>query len=1181
MKIKRLDILGFKSFVDKVSLDFQHGITGVVGPNGCGKSNIIDAIRWVMGEQNARYLRGRAMEDIIFGGSESRKPHGMAQVSVVFDNSAKICPPAYKDYAEIMVTRRLYRNGDSEYLINKTACRLLDITELFMDTGVGARAYSIIEQGKVGMLISAKPEERRTLIEEAAGVTKFKARKKTALRKMDATKQNLVRLGDIIAEVRRQLGSLKRQAQRAEQFREYRGEAKRIELCLAGNRFQELKGEIELLAKQECEQATILERLDARLEDGELQLEERQLQLTVVETELNQAQEKVYHLASETQRVENELTLTARQREHLLKQDQELQAEMNNLAGRLAAMQEEQQQLQQEQDNYAARLETVQQEVAVQEEGLQQSLSQEQEFEAQLENSRRELMELLAEASRMANRRDEIDRRLELEEERRNQLRSDSIRVQEQQQELIEQQRQSESKSQKVREQQVQVAERNRCLHQCRQEKEAQIKGQDAELSELRQQLEKNRSRQESLQEMERNLDGYAEGVRVLLADGQRWDRIAADLFKVDPEYELAVEVALGDRLQAVPLDELGLLDGALQLLQEKRQRATLLLPERTTPEVTFSAGTPLSSLVKAGKGKQALVERLLAGAYLVKTVTDFATAEMPAGLLLIDRQGRSLSWRGTLTGGAEVVDSVGLLRKKRQIEELAGEIATQEEGFKQQQRVLDDLREELLQLEEEQGAIAGEGHRLELQALELAKDLERLQNESSRIVERLDLIRFDQELVEETTVALQREKEELNTDSQQSDSSQRNLEQQTTELQEHLAQLRQQLDGTREELTERRVALAAMQQQQRGGNDTLVRLAKQQQEMEQRSGQLQQRQKLGGVEHQELLVSDERLKVELDLMLDRREEQQKVSLSIRERYEQQRQQLDEFRDQLRGVRSEAEGLRKEVARLQLRHHEFLVDVEAVRQGVLERYRVDLLEHQVPEATEDELERQQRQLQSLQRRIEALGEVNLMAIDEYRELEERYDFLCQQRDDLNQSLGDLQKAINQINRTTRRRFKETFELVNERFKQVFPRLFRGGQAELRLTDEEDLLETGIDIIVQPPGKRLQNVNLLSGGEKALTAVALIFSLFLIKPTPFCVLDEVDAPLDDANIDRFAEMVREMTEQSQFIIITHSKRTMSIVDTMYGVTMQEPGVSKLVSVRINERLDGGGPVAASA
>ncbi|MCK4623232.1 MAG: chromosome segregation protein SMC [Desulfuromonadales bacterium] len=1169
MKIKRLDIIGFKSFVDKVSLDFQQGITGVVGPNGCGKSNIVDAIRWAMGEQNARHLRGRVMEDVIFGGSESRKPHGMAQVSIVFDNSAKVCPPAYKDYAEIMVTRRLYRSGESEYLINKTPCRLLDISELFMDTGVGARAYSIIEQGKVGLLVSAKPEERRMLIEEAAGVTKFKTRKKTALRKMDATKQNLLRLGDIIAEVRRQLGSLKRQAQRAEKFREYRGEAKRIELCLAGNRFQELYREIELLTGQEKEQSTILARLDSRLEEGDLQLEERQLQLTLAETELNQVQERVYQLAAEIQRVENDVLLATRQREHLFNQDQEFQAELESLAERMAGLESENAELQQEKNTFGARLEALQQDVERQEEELRQSLPREQELNSQLEESRRELLELLAEAGRLLNRREEIDRRLAIEAERHEQGQNASIRVREQQQQRLEQQQQLDQHVQHVQEQQQQLVEEAKLLHQRQLEKKATLVGQEAELAKFRQRQEKCRSRQESLQELERNYDGYADGVRTLLAEKRHWTHIVADLLKVDGQYEVAVEMALGERLQTVPVADADGAVEALQLLLERQQRATVLLPLQQQPVVDFSAGTALITLVKAKAGAEGLIASLLAGVFLVDAVAEYFEANLPPGTLLVDSSGNCLNWRGEVTGGATVVDGAGLLRKKRQLAELAKEISELDAQLFHDQQAIDLLRDELLQVEDEQSVTAEEGHRLELQALELAKDRQSLQAEEIRLNERLDLITFDLEQIDESRTALQQEKQQLSEGREQSAERHQRLEERSAQLQSLLAEFRGQLDGAREELTERRVALAAVQQQQHATDGTLLRLASQYREMEQRKQLLQQRQHRGNEEQQQLLQSDERLRIELNLLLDRREEQQQASQSVREKYEQQRCQLDEGRERLRGVRSEAEELRKEVARLQLRRHELQIDAEHLRQGVLERYRVDLLEHQVPEATEDELERQQQQLQRLQQRVESLGEVNLMAIDEYREQQERYDFLCQQRDDLYQSLNDLQKAISQINRTTRRRFKETFEQVNSKFKQVFPRLFHGGQAELRLTDENDLLETGIDIIVQPPGKRLQNVNLLSGGEKALTAVALIFSLFLVKPTPFCMLDEVDAPLDDVNIDRFADMVREMTKQSQFIIITHSKRTMRVVDTMYGVTMQEPGVSKLVSVRMND------------
>ncbi|HEY5672969.1 MAG TPA: chromosome segregation protein SMC [Malonomonas sp.] len=1177
MKIKRLDIVGFKSFVDKVSLDFQHGITGVVGPNGCGKSNIVDAIRWAMGEQNARQLRGRSMEDVIFGGSESRKPHGMAQVSIVFDNSTKICPPEFKEYAEIMVTRRLYRSGESEYLINKTACRLLDITELFMDTGVGARAYSIIEQGKVGTLVSAKPEERRALIEEAAGVTKFKSRKKTALRKMDATKQNLVRLGDVIAEVRRQLGSLKRQAQRAEKFREYRGEAKRIELCLTGNRFQELCTEIGLISTQEQQQATILARLDARLEEGDLQLQQRQLQLLEVEEELGRAQEQLYHLASEVQRVESEMLLATRQREHLQAQKAEQQAELQNLTERLSSLAGESEQLQQEESSFAGRLETVAQEVELQEEGVRQALSQEQQLTSQLDEQRRELMELLAQTSRLANRRDEIERRIVAEAERLAQTQADAIRLREQLLLLQEQALQQKQQLQLVHDRQAELAEEQQLQGQRQLELKSNLAARQADFVTLRQQLEKSRSRQESLLELERNLDGYADGARVLLTDKQRWPQIFADLLRVAPEHEVAVEMALGERLQAIPLKSAAQLAEALPLLLEQQARATLLLPNAVAHQWALPGGTPLFSLVQSKPDAEPLVKAILAGAFLVGAVTDYLQQELPAGTLLVDAAGSCLSWRGELTCGATVASGSGLLRKKRELEELAAEIIRLELQFARQQQELDLLQEQLLKLEEEQAVAGSEKHRLDLQALELSKDLQGVSADEERLQARLDLNAYEFEQIDEGQAALLQEKLQLSEGSQQSIARQQQLEEQSASLQQQLGELRGGLNDSREELTERRVALAALQQQQRGLGDTLVRIASQRRELEQRSAQLQQRQLSGSKEQEQLLLSDERLRIELNLLLDRREEQQKASQDVRERYEQQRRQLDEFRDKLRSVRVEAESLRKEVARLQLRQHELQVDAEHVRQGVLERYRVDLSEHQVPEATADELERQQRQLKSLQQRIEALGEVNLMAIDEYTELEQRYDFLSQQRDDLHQSLDDLQKAINQINRTTRRRFKETFELVNEKFKQIFPRLFRGGQAELRLTDEEDLLETGVEIVVQPPGKRLQSVNLLSGGEKALTAVAIIFSLFLIKPTPFCVLDEVDAPLDDANIDRFAELVAEMTDQSQFIVITHSKRTMNIVDTMYGVTMQEPGVSKLVSVRINELLPLGEPV----
>ncbi len=1168
MKIKRLDIVGFKSFVDKVSLSFEHGITGVVGPNGCGKSNVVDAIRWVMGEQNPRNLRGRMMEDVIFGGSESRKPQGLAQVSIIFDNRAGICPAAYKNFAEIMVTRRLYRSGESEYLINKTPCRLLDITELFMDTGVGARAYSIIEQGKVGMLVSAKPEERRTLIEEAAGVTKFKLRKKSALRKMDATRQNLVRLGDVVAEVRRQIGSLKRQAQRAERYRDYRSEMKQLELSLSGNKFQQLVAEITTVIEHEAEQATILARLDGRLEDDDLRLEEQQLLLVAAEKEHSQAQEQVYHLSSEVQRIENERILVTRQQEHLNLQNKENVAEQEDRDRRTNELQAELLQLGQGDLAGKSQLEILNCEVANSETALQARLLQEQQLNVQVETARKELMELFAQNSRLATRGVEIDRQLVVEVDRRQVLVSDAATIEQQQQQLQQQQQQLRVKLEQVKDQQDQLVERSECLEEQLLGQKKSLFGRETAQRTLRQQLEKNQVLHGSLADLQRNLEGYGDGTRALLsadADAQ----IMVDLVKVAAEHEVAVEMALGNRLQAVPLSLLAGASANIQLLTEQQFRGTMLLPCEQSESFNFVAGVPLLDLVTPVAGAEAKVVQLLLGVFLVDDVAPYFQQQLPIGVTLVDRHGTCFDWRGVLEGGATINSSVGLLHRQRQLDEMSITIDQQEQQLTSAQADLEQAQEAVLVLEEEKAVATSTGHRLELQALEIAKDRQGLQAEVDHLNKRQALLVTDLQQIDSDKDALIAEKEQLAAGNQQAEAQRQQVEVQLQQRQDELAELRSGTEGLREAVTKQRVALAALEQQQHARQETLQRIEAQQREILQRQSQLRQRQQAAADTLKHLDEKDQRLQVELEILLSRRDEQQLTNVKIRDRYEQQRTEMEELRGQFHRVRAEAEEMRKLVTKLQLRQHELKVDAEAVRQNVLERYRVDLQEHRVPEATEDELGRQQQQYQRLQQKVEVLGEVNLMAIKEYQEQEERYDFLSRQRDDLNRSLDDLQKAINQINRTTRRLFKETFTLVNDKFKEIFPRMFVGGQAELRLTDEENLLETGVEIVAQPPGKRLQSVNLLSGGEKAFTAVALIFSLFLIKPTPFCILDEVDAPLDDANIDRFADIIQEMTAQSQFIIITHSKRTMGIVDTMYGVTMQEPGVSKLVSVRIND------------
>lgn len=1173
MKIRRLDIFGFKSFVDKVSLEFEHGITGIVGPNGCGKSNILDAIRWVMGEQNVRHLRGRSMEDIIFGGSESRKPTGLAQVSMVLDNSAGNCPAIYKDFAEIMVTRKLYRSGESEYLINKTPCRLLDINELFMDTGVGARAYSIIEQGKVGALVSAKPEERRALIEEAAGVTKFKSRKKTALRKMDATRQNLLRLGDIITEVRRQLGGLQRQAQKAEQYRELRREARRIELSLSGNRLQRLDDEIALLLQQEDKESKDLAVLDGRLDEGEVRLEERQLQLSQAEAGYNQAQQKDYQLAADIQRLESEINLVFRQQEQQASQKQQTLSEVDQCSRRLDELTIEADELRKHQHETGSGVDALKEQIAGAETELAEILTQEAAVSARHEVCRQEQMEQFAQANRLQNRREEIERRLETEKMRRQQLVSEQQQITQRLTEVETQKGALARRRADIDSERQQVRDRLELSQEELLVRKNQLSHQQALYEQCRKRLEQANSRYESLEDLQRNREGCSDGTRALLAgDGTR--RIVADLMRVAAVDEAAVEAALGDRLQAVLAESPELLTAGLDLLQQQQVRGMLLYQQPHGPMVKgvvdFARGTSLLSRVTPVTGAEVFVRQLLAGIFMVESVADHLDAELLPGMLLVDSQGRCLDWQGMVGGGNSEATGAGLLRRQRQLEDLAKLISQLQGTLSAELATLERQQELLAETEEAQICAQSESHRLELQTLDLEKDEQALQAENDHLTRRLTLLDFDLEQIRIGERDLQNEHARYQSGREGAIVRQQQLEQQSQQLQQQLTQLRTQLDQGREALTARRVALAALQQQQQGGIQTLERIDRQLREVSERRSQLQQRLTTCATSQQQLQLKEGELRAELDRQLDNRAMQQQQTLKLQEIHSQLRVDLDEFRDQLRRLRTDAEELRKSVARIQLRQREQQLEAEHLYQGVLERFAIDLRLQKVPVATDADLDRQQQQLQRLQQKINVLGEVNLMAIEEYQEQEKRYDFLIQQRDDLKQSLDDLEKAIAQINRTTRRRFKETFDQANEKFRQVFPRLFRGGQAELRLTDEHDLLETGVEINVQPPGKRLQSVNLLSGGEKALTAVALIFSLFLLKPTPFCVLDEVDAPLDDANIDRFAEMVRDMTDRSQFILITHSKRTMSIVDTLYGVTMQEPGVSRLVSVRVSDK-----------
>jgi len=1175
MKIKRLEIAGFKSFADKAVLDFQQGVTGVVGPNGCGKSNIVDAIRWCMGEQSAKNLRGKAMEDVIFLGSENRKPLGMAEVSLVFSTEDGRAPAKYLEFSEIQLTRRLYRDGESEYLINKTPCRLLDISELFMDTGVGTKAYSIIEQGKIGQILHSRPEERRLLIEEAAGVTKYKTRKQLALKKIDATRQNLLRLSDVLGEIKRQLNALQRQAKKAEKFREHREELREIDLLFTLHQADGLQAEHQQTQQQLSEQQQRMQEVLSAADTSENLVELQRLAMLESEKGLSAQQEELFSARSEAVACENGLSFRRKERETITERLTRLELEQQTISERREALAAELTRLQQHQQATGSDLTAAEAQLGSLQEEQQE---QEQGFETlsrRIEALRRDLFSATGEAAQCRTRQETAQKRLAVLAERLERHSHEQIVVMEKQHENRSCHTTLTEQLELRRQEHLAAAAQITLLAEQEQLLKTQLPELDKLVQTQRDELSRNSSRLTSLQELEAQFAGYGQGVRQLMTESPLRERLGgmlADTLLVPEEYELAVESVLAERLQAVLCNNEQDLISALQYLREQATgRAQLAAPQQqsATPQ-QISGTTPLLSLLEVSGQAATQLQRMLAPVHLADSLeTALSLSRSYPDLTLVTRAGEVVASDGTVSGGPPESAQGGIIHKKREIRSLELQVQTLSQTLVASEAEQKRVRSELQEVGHELQAARADQHQLDLLLSGLIKDRQQLDAEATRLAERLELLVHERTTLEEEQTGLQEEQRAATIGQQEAEARAKNLEQESQTLSAELEGRRLILAAAREALTAQRVAVATLREQGEAHQRTVISLTSQLAELDLRIQN-------SSAEREQTEYSRQRLNSELEseeqrlqILLEQQIKQDELLQVVRQQHETAAMQLTAAEHDVRLRREEREAIRQLHADLSLKVSSLSLQQEHLEQSLQDRHRLSLsdVRERLGERELDPVAARIRQT-DLERMIDELGEVNLMAIEEYADMEQRYDFLDGQKADLEESLNDLQQAIHRINRTTRKRFLETFTLINEKFQEVFPRLFCGGKAELRLTDEQDLLETGIDIIVQPPGKKLANVMLLSGGEKALTAVALIFSIFLIKPTPFCLLDEVDAPLDDANIGRFNEMVREMSAISQFIIITHNKTTMAVADTLYGITMEEPGASRLVSVRLH-------------
>ncbi len=1183
MKIQRLDIQGFKSFADRTSIRFGTGITGVVGPNGCGKSNIVDAIRWAMGEQSARLLRGGSMQDVIFNGSDVRGPMGMAEVTLAFDNDGNNVPPEYAHIGEIQVTRRLYRDGDSEYEINKTPCRLKDVHDLFLGTGVGSKAYSIINQGQVSEIMRVKPEERRRVIEEAAGITKYKARKEQATRKMEATRQNLARIDDVTKEIGRRLGSLRRQAKKAEKYKDLKSQVREIELHLATLRFFELSNAAEF---DRDRYAALTDHMKGDLERNaalESAIDEMRRTLLDEERALNDKQGRLYE-------IDAGLALNQQAADHAKntydsskRRDEEAAVEVDRLREQRAIVEGMRQELQKTQHDLFSE--------AQQDEGaydgavkdLESHRARRGDESRHVELLRRTVIETSTTAAKLGsdvhNLRvslDDMQKRRDVVAAERAPLVDELVR--------LEEQVQHHDAERVVVEADKQAAEdeRKAFTEKISEEKKALTVAQRAH-DDARAELNKKRSRLSSLEEIHARYEQSPESVRALLKRGGPLEgrgKLLVDLFEADAAWESTIEAGLGARLQAVVVDGDEDAKAAVDFLREGKAKGRAeLIVDSAQPGVqaqTIDGAVRALDVVKLGKKAGASATAVLSRLFLVEdaaTATALWAQARGLGATLVTRAGDVFDHSGVVKGGVVDKEGQGVLKQKREMRELADDVTARDIAIVDLQAAVEAKQQQLMGLDETLQRATERAQQASLKLVEVKGAWKRVLDDQLRVKQRSERLTLDEEKLASSLQKAAVDVEQKTVQLHEAESGRAAKEAELVQRGQALVELDQTIAAKQDVVTTMKVRAASIAERTDNLKKNLTQHEAQSKDLEARLERLQKQIETGHVERDALTKQEAEARANLAVFGGERVGVKTSLEEMRLGYEKKNEDLRVKEHEARAARGSLDAAREKHATLQVSIRERELELDALVDRTIERHRTTPQEvltdhHMRPLPSDDALHEMDERVGDLERQIDALGNINLTAIDECRELEKRHDFLRTQADDLTHALNQLEKAIIKINRTTKKRFQETFDGINERFTQVFPRLFRGGKAWLALTDPNDMLTTGVEIYAQPPGKKLGSVALMSGGEQALTAVSLIFAIFLLKPSPFCLLDEVDAPLDEANVGRFNDMVKDVSALSQFIVITHNKKTMEVADQLYGITMEEPGISKTVNVRIH-------------
>ena len=1185
MYLTRLDLFGFKSFAKKTEIHFHDGITAIVGPNGCGKSNIVDAIRWVLGEQKAGILRSDSMQNVIFNGTKTHKPLGMAEVSLTIQNNRNVLPI---EYSEVVITRRLFRSGESQYLLNNSVCRLKDILDLFMDTGVGPNAYSVIELNMVEKILNGRPEERRQIFEEAAGVTKYKIRRKAAYRKLEATEQDLIRLSDILSEVEKSVNSLRRQVLKAQRYKNYSDELKQLELDYSAYHLARIREELGPLTEEFKEIRKQREEVASQLAGEEAEIERKQFEILEIERQLNARRNDLNANSQRIQAKEEEI-LVSQERVKAAQQARERASrEIEDLRVRAATLADEKEELYQRVADAEVNLKEVEKKLAAAREVLQRFQDEYSRKRQQGQHLEQERLKKLEELGELRKRQERLTTQVEYSNNQLKALRDEAA-------DLAQNQREIDASIKELEEQRSALSEsiegmmnKLEGLHQTIADLRETLDSGKQHVLELQGQIQSRRERAKMLRQFIETYEDYPEGVKHLLQEkavDPEKHGVVGEILQVENRYRKAIEVALGEAAVALVVEHTDQALEAIRKLKETGKGAVMFLPlqhiETKKPHSRENNGVlaqidgfigAAMDLVQVPESHEKLLAALLEHVYVaadLPAALEIARRLSPDRAAVVTLEGEiAYSW-GAIRGGESENTEASLVGRRAIIEALEQEIQTLTQELERLQASLAEKEQQLQQLLAQEKELADKKSQQSelLQKAEVAYGQALV--EKRRTAERLETIEREIDVLEKESGVLAEAQEELQPQFEVLEKEKQQIEEKYTRYQADLESIEKELKQAEEKVQEIHLEYATRQAELKNDQLALERLLKSEKEIEATIQRRKEEIRTASETIDELNARIAELREELQDDFAERKELEEVIAEIEKEYSARREEIETRDKSLRKVRARRDEMSEKVHEMELRISQLQMNEKNLVDHIREAYEVDLSAHPVPESLD--VDQTSQRINELKQKLRAIGPVNMLALKDYEREKERLDFLLAQKQDLLDAEANLKETIRVINKTAYERFNQVFSKVRENFIQVFQSFFENGSADLRL-EGDDPLEAEIVIEANPKGRKLGALALLSGGEKALTAISLLFALYLVKPSPFCILDEVDAPLDDANIRRFTSALKKFSDKTQFIVVTHNKLTMGAANQLYGITMEEPGISKVVSVKFEGQED---------